>query len=434
MSYYTSLSGLDAAQTNLSVTSNNIANVGTTGFKKARANFGDIVAGSLYQVQDAPGLGTSLQGIGQQFTQGDFAATENTLNMAISGQGFFVTRNGGGTGATTLTRAGDFSTDANGNVTDDTGGYLQVLPVDAQGNATGAGLGALRNLQIAPTNGTSAATGKLDQSVTLPASADLPASRAAFAGGGYAFAPSDPNSYNYSTSTTVYDSAGDALQATTYYVRTKAPTASDPTSTWDAHLFVGDAEASAGGTATPPATPLTLTFDATGALTAPAGATDFAAASPTGASAPLALTVDYGSTTKQASTGFALTGTSQDGTAAGKFSGLAIGADGLVSASYSDGSSKTLGRVAIANVNNAQGLRAVGDSKWAITADSGDATVGGADSNGLGSVKSGYLEGSNVDVTAELVQLIQAQRDFQANAKAIDTSSQITETAINLHS
>ena len=434
MSYYTSLSGLDAAQTNLSVTSNNIANVGTTGFKKGTANFGDIVAGSLFQLQDAPGLGTNLEGITQQFTQGDFSETDSTLNMAISGQGFFVTRDGGGTGATTLTRAGDFATDADGNVTDATGGYLQVLPVDAQGNATGSGLSALQNLKIDATNGTSVATTTLDQSVTLPASADLPANRAAYAAGSYKFDPADPNSYNYSSSTTVYDSAGDPLQATTYYVRTSAPTAADPNSTWDAHLFVGNTEASAGGAAATPATPLTLTFDGTGALTSPADATAFSAVSPAGASAPLALSVDFGATTKQQSTSFAVTGASQDGIAAGKFSGLSIGADGLVSASYSDGSSKALGRVAIANVNNPDGLRAVGDSKWAITADSGAATVGGADSDGLGSVKSGYLEESNVDVTAELVQLIQAQRDFQANAKAIDTSSQITETAINLHS
>ena len=222
----------------------------------------------------------------------------------------------------------------------------------------------------------------------------------------------------------MYDASGNALQATTYFVRTKAPDAGDPTSTWDTHVFVGDTEATGAGT---------LTFDGTGALTSPTGATSYTV-SPSGSTGGLAIGIDYGTATKQAGSVFALTGVAQDGAELGKLSGLAVGTDGLVSASYSDGSVSNLGRVALANVTNPQGLKEAGDSKWIITSASGDPTVTGANSGGAGAIKSGTLEVANVDVTEELVSLIQAQRDFQANAKAIDTANQISEIAVNLRS
>jgi flagellar hook protein FlgE len=417
MSYYTSLSGLNAATTELSVASNNLANVSTTGFKKSRADFGDIVAHSMYQTKDSPGIGTQLRGLDQQFTQGSFEDTGEALNMAISGQGFFVTRNDATGGATSLTRDGSFHADDQGYVVDQSGNFLQGLPVDAAGNATASGMSALSTLRVPQTVGTPTATTKINEAVTLPATADVPANRNAYTGGTYAFSTTDPNSYNYSSSTTVYDANGTASQATTYYVLTKAPSASDPTSTWATHLVVNGAEASGGGS---------LSFDGSGALTSPTGPLNYTTA--TGAS----LAVDYGSATKQAGSTFSLVASNQNGTGLGKLSSVSVDNQGVVSASYSDGTVQNVGRVAVATVINPSGLTETGDNRWQITSASGAATVAGANSEGMGAVRSGQLEVSNVDVTKELVDLIQAQRNFQANAKAIDTANQITETAVNL--
>jgi flagellar hook protein FlgE len=407
MSYYTSLSGLNAATTELSVTSNNLANVGTTGFKKSRADFGDIVAQSMYQTKDTPGLGTQLRGLDQQFTQGSFEQTDETLNMAISGQGFFVTKNAATGGASSLTRDGSFGTDNSGYVVDQAGNYLQGLPVDGSGATTASGMAALATLKVPQTSGTAKATATLNQSVTLPTTATVPTAT---------FSATDPDSYNYSSSTTVYDSAGTAQQATTYYVLTKAATADDSTTSWTTHLTVGGSAATGDGT---------LAFDGTGALTSPTGATAFALGS--GGT----LAVDF-TGSKQSGSTFALTGTSQDGSGVASLSNVAVDTSGVVSASYSDGTVQTVGRVALATVINPGGLVETGDNRWQVTSASGQPTVAGADSGGMGLVKSGQLEVSNVDVTTELVALIQAQRNFQANAKAIDTANQITETAVNL--
>jgi len=407
MSYYTSLSGLNAATTELSVTSNNLANVGTTGFKKSRADFGDIVAQSMYQTKDTPGLGTQLRGLDQQFTQGSFEQTDETLNMAISGQGFFVTKNAASGGTSSLTRDGSFGTDSSGYVVDKAGNYLQGLPVDSTGATTASGMAALTTLKVPQTTGTAKATATLNESVTLPTTATAPTN---------SFSATDPDSYNYSSSTTVYDASGNAQQATTYFTLTKAATADDPTTQWSTHLVVGGEAATSTGT---------LSFDASGALTSPTGATSYTLGS--GGT----LGVDF-SGSKQSGSTFALSAVSQDGTGIASLSSVAVDTSGVVSASYSDGSVQNIGRVALANVINPSGLVETGDNRWQVTNASGQPTVAGADADGMGLVKSGQLEVSNVDVTTELVALIQAQRNFQANAKAIDTANQITETAVNL--
>lgn len=421
MSVYTSLSGLNAASTQLGVTSNNLANVSTTGFKSSRADFGDIVAQSAFQTAGTPGLGTALRGMDQQFTQGSFETTGESLNMAISGQGFFVTSTSSSGGAQSLTRDGSFGTNDQGFVVDKTGGYLQGFPVDPSGNVTASGMGGLTALRVPETSGTAAATSAITEAVTLPASADLPASRSAYSGGtAYAFSPNDPDSYNYSSNTTIYDGSGNPLQATTYFVRTSAPSDTDPNSTWQAHLVINGQEA-------PAADGGNLSFDGSGNLDPTKSKLSF---TPAGSTSP--LTVDFGTATKQGGTNFALTGVSQNGTAVGSLGGVTVGQDGSVSASYSDGSVRAIGRVAIANVINPGGLTESGDNRWRVTPQSGEPTVAGANSSGMGLIKSGSLEVSNVDVTSELVNLIQAQRNFQANAKAIDTANQLTETAVNL--
>ena len=431
-SFYTSLSGLNAAQTDLSVSSNNIANAGTTGFKQSRADFGDVISSSVYQAQNTVvGQGTRLKAISQEFSQGSAQTTDNALDLMISGDGYFVTKAPGTGAQTSFTRDGAFSVNDDNNVVDAEGNQLQVLPVDSLGNVTATGSAATQSLHIPATNGTPKATNAIDLSLTFPSDADLPASRAAYSSSTYAFSASDVNSYNYATSTTVYDSGGNAIPASVYYVRDTQPATdgSSTSSTWTAHMMVGDREVFPAGTSTA----ATLTFSSSGTLASPTSALSYASVTPTGAVAPLTLSVDYGTATKQGAYAFSTTASSQNGNTSGKLDNLTVGDDGLVSASYSDGSVLHLGKVAIATFTNPEGLHQDGNTNWSATGASGVAQIGEAGIGGKGSIGSGELEMSNVDLTAELVNLIQAQRNFQANAKAIDTDKQMLQSVININ-
>ncbi len=430
MSFYTSLSGLRGAQTDLGTISNNIANVGSIGFKRSRTFFGDIMPAS----STTPGQGTRLKGIEQQFTQGGFETSARDLDLAISGSGFFVTRDALNGGTTYFSRNGNLSVDSQRYLVDGNGGYVQVLPVDAEGNITASGLAASRNIQLPLTSGTPRATSLITLTANLPITADKPADRAVYSPSNpYGFDRLDPNSYNYSQQQTVYDSEGNAQSATLYFVRTGAIAAGDPTDTWEVHMFVGNEEASAvAGSPTPQ--PATLTFDATGALTSPTTPVAFSSVFPSGASAPLAITLDFGTATRQAAGAFNIAAIDQDGIASSKISDVSIGEDGLVTASFTDGTTQALGKLLIANFSNPAGLRQRGDGRWTITGNSGDAIVGEAGSDAFGRIQSGALERANVDITEELVALIAAQRNFQANAKAIETANQMDQSIINLRS
>jgi flagellar hook protein FlgE len=430
MSFYTSLSGLKGAQTDLSTVSNNIANVGTVGFKKSRAQFGDIVAAS----RTTAGQGTRLKKIEQQFSQGGFEASAKELDLAIAGSGFFITRDSLTGGTTTFTRNGAFSIDADRYLTDPNGGYLQVLPVDPEGNVTSTGLSSTHNLQLPLTSGTPQATTNIDLTVAFPQNADVPSRRTAYsASNPWEFDRLDPNSYNSSTQTVVYDSAGKAIPATMYFVRTQSTTTGDPTNTWDTYLFVANEQASADPAAATP-TALELEFDAAGALVAPTGPATFGSVFPAGASAPIGLTLDFGAATNQSSGTFTLASLEQDGFATGKLDDVTISEEGLVTATFSNGTTQALGRLAIANFSNPSGLKQRGDARWSVTGDSGDAVVGTAGEDGFGRIQSGALERANVDITEELVSLISAQRNFQANAKAIETANNMTSAIMNLRS
>jgi flagellar hook protein FlgE len=317
---------------------------------------------------------------------------------------------------------------------DSNGAYVQVLPVDSLGSVTATGISSAQNLQVPLTAGQPKATANIDLSATFPSDSDLPANRSAYSSTiPYKFDRFDPNSYNYSSATTVYDSAGSPQQATIYYTRITAPVAGDPTSKWQARLFIGDQQASADNSATtnPPA-PLTLTFAADGTLTSPSGAIDFSAVLPSGAAEPIDLKLTYGTSTRQAASTFTPGSFHQDGKASGQLNNVSVASDGLVTATFSDGTTKKLGKVMIANFANPNGLRQLGDSRWGSTGLSGEAIVGEAGSGSAGLIQSGALEQANVDITEELVSLIQAQRNFSANAKAIETGNNMTQTIVNL--
>ena len=436
MSFYTSLSGLKGAQSDLSVISNNIANVGSIGFKKSRAEFGDLISASPLQSGTVAGQGTRLKEISQQFTQGGFQTSDRALDLAISGQGFFVTKTGA---QLSYTRNGAFSLDGDRYLVDSNGAYVQVLPVDSSGVLSATGISSAANLQIPATAGQPVATSAMQLSVTVPSNADLPKNRVNYnTANPYAFNRFDSNSFNYSTSTTVYDSAGNPQQATIYYVRTSIPnpTATPPvtTSTWDAHLFIGDQEASSDGNVnTSPAAPLQMTFDNNGQLQSPSGTTQFSAVLPAGSGAPIAIGLTFdGSNTRQASSTFTPGSITQNGKAAGQLTNVSVDGNGLVSATFSDGTTKKLGAIMIANFPNTNGLRQLGDSRWGQSGLSGEPIISQAGSGSAGTIQSGALEEANVDITEELVSLISAQRNFSANAKAIETANNMTDTITNL--
>jgi flagellar hook protein FlgE len=430
MSFYTSLSGLRGAQTELGTISNNIANVGAIGFKRSRTFFGDIMPAS----STTAGQGTRLKSIEQQFTQGGFETSARDLDLAISGSGFFVTRDALNGGTTYFSRNGNLSVDAQRYLVDGNGGYVQVLPVDADGNVTASGLAASQNIQLPLTSGIPRATSLMTLSANLPITADKPSARAVYGSTNpYGFDRLDPNSYNYSQQQTVFDSEGNAQSATLYFVRTGSIAAGDTTDTWDVHMFIGDEEASANPSSTTPE-PVSLSFDNTGAITSPTGPTSFSSVFPSGASAPLAITLDFGAATRQAAGAFSVGAITQDGIASAKLSDVSIGEDGLVTASFSDGTTQALGKLLVANFSNPAGLRQRGDGRWTVTGNSGDAIVGEAGSDAFGRIQSGALERANVDITEELVALIAAQRNFQANAKAIETANSMDQSIINLRS
>ena len=421
MSFYTSLSGLRGAQTDLGTTANNIANVGSVGFKRSRASFGDIKPAS----STTAGQGTRLKGIDQQFTQGGFETSARELDLAISGSGFFVTRSDLTGGSTYFTRNGSVAVDAQRYLVDSNGAYVQVLPVDDEGAVTASSLAAARALQLPERSGTPRATSLVNLAVTLPGSADKPADRGMYsATTPWAFDRLDPNSYNYSQQTTVYDSEGSPIPATLYFVRTGATADGDPADTWEVHTFLGNEDATG--------TPITLTFDATGAITSPTGPQALAAVQPTGASAPLAVSLDFGTATAQTTGAFDIASLAQDGVGAAKLNDLSVSETGLVTATFADGTTQALGAIVLANFANPTGLRQQGDARWTVTGDSGPAIIGTAGGEGFGRIQSGTLERANVDITEELVALISAQRNFQANAKAIETANAMTQSIMNL--
>jgi flagellar hook protein FlgE len=404
MSFAIALTGLDAANQDLSVTANNLANVSTTGFKGSRAQFGDLFASTQQGVSaTAVGNGTHVTEVAQQFTQGNITTTGNNLDMAVSGNGFFTLSTGG---ALSYTRDGQFQVDSSGNVVTASGANLQVYPPLATG---GFNTGALANLSV--TTNESAPQATTTAQITANLSADAAAPTVA------PFSPTDPKSYTNTTSLTTYDTLGAAHTATLYFI--KGATAN----TYSAQLYV---DGNAVGT------PQALTYNTSGALTAPAnGQVTFPAYTPATGANPMNMAFDFSTTTQYGGT-FGVTGVSQNGFTTGKLTGVAIDSTGVVQARFTNGRSVNLGQVAMANFANPQGLQQLGNATWAQTNASGQAVKGVGGSSGFGTIQSGSLEQSNVDTTSALVQMIQAQRNFQANAQMIQTDNQITQTVISM--
>jgi flagellar hook protein FlgE len=404
MTFRLALSGLNAAQADLTVTANNIANTATAGFKGSRAEFAELFSVSPQGVSsNAIGNGVRVSNVAQQFTQGNIDFTDNSLDLALSGQGFFILNDGG---ALAYTRAGAFQVDSQGFIVNARNQRLQVYPPSTNDQFN---TGALTDIQLVTSESAPSATTAVDVVLNLPANATPPTVAV--------FDPANVNSYNSATSLTTYDSLGAAHTATLYFTKTAN------VNEWTTQLYV---DGNAVGTAQ------TLEYDNSGTLIDPAGGTiTFPAYTPATGAADMNMTFDFGQSTQYGGS-FNVNAITQDGYTTGRLIGIDIDSTGVVQARFTNGRSLALGQVALANFANPQGLQQLGDTNWAETFGSGQALRGQAGNSGFGLVQSGALESSNVDITEQLVNMITAQRNFQANAQMISTADAITQTIINI--
>jgi flagellar hook protein FlgE len=411
MAFSTALSGLTAASSDLDVTANNIANSNTIGFKEARAQFADVYAAGAVNLNNSViGQGVRLSSTAQQFTQGNISTSSSNLDLAISGDGFYTLKSANGY---VYSRNGQFAENKSGDVVSSTGQALQVYPPLVNG---GFNTGTLSNLNLQTAQSAPLATSTGTVILNLPANTTPPVVTP--------FNAANSQSYNQSTSTQVYDSLGNAYPATMFFSAVAAAPAATPPvlpNTWSVNMTINGAPAGSG----------TLVFNSAGAVTTPVGGALPFAYNPTNGALPMALNFNFGQTTQYGGQ-FGVTSIVQNGYATGQLSTVAIDPTGIVSAVYTNGRSTQLGQLAMANFPNPQGLKQLGDTNWSETFTSGTVVSGVAGSAGFGSIQSGALEASNVDLTTQLVDMITAQRAFQANAQVITTANQESQTIINI--
>lgn len=416
-SLYSGASGLETNSLDLSVVGDNIANGSTIGFKGSRAVFADALSQSLLGGAGETGLGTKLTTVQKIFTQGSLLNTGVTTDLAIQGAGLFVVKGThGGKQGTFYTRAGQFTVDKTGYLTNLEGLKAQGFGADASGNITND-LGDLR-----PGTATSPpkATSTIKLSANLQADATIPA----------AWDPTKPaETSNFSTTTTVYDSLGVSHQVDIYFRKSAA-------GGWEWHALADGAGLTGGtaGTKTEIAGG-TLTFGPDGQLatSTPNPAVSF---NPAGATNPQPLTFDFGSTDRPGVTQFAAASAAsflnQDGYASGELAAVQVDAQGIVTGVFTNGQTRALGQVALADFPAEDQLQRVGSNLFDATPGAGEAVIGKPSTGGRGSVYSGALEQSNVDLSTEFIKMIAAQRSFQANSKTINTADQLLSEIIAL--
>jgi flagellar hook protein FlgE len=405
MSFQQGLSGLNIAAKNLDAIGNNIANASTVGYKSARAEFADVFAASLAGGGGTQvGIGAKVAAVRQQFTQGNIATTSNPLDVAINGSGFFRLSTNG---TISYSRNGQFALDKDGYMVASNGARLTGYPADVNGQIVAS---TPIDLQVSLANIAPRATTTASLALNLDSRATAPTA---------AFNLANPSSYNSSTAMTVYDSQGNSHTLTTYYVKTAS-------NTWNVY-GAADGAILNGGAALG-----SLTFSAGGTLAADV-TMNTSIPLTNGATTPLVVPLTFpASDMSQFGVDFAVNQISQDGYTTGTLAGFAIGNDGTILGRYTNGQSRAQGQIVLANFVNAQGLVALGNNQWAESADSGQALVAAPGAGTLGVLQSGALEDANVDLTAELVNMITAQRVYQANAQTIRTQDQIQQTLVNL--
>ena len=394
MSYEIAATGLNAVNEQLDGISNNIANSGTVGYKSMTTQFSAMYAGTQ-------AMGVSVAGSAQSIsTGGSMVSTGNALDLAINDDGFFVMCDSAGN--ISYTRAGSFVTDKNGYIVNASGDYLQGYPVDDSGTLQ---TGTVTDIQIKTGNIPAQAT----DSMTFTANFD--ASDETIDRSSVQFDANNSDTYTDSYTTTVYDSLGNEHSVSQYFTKTAD-------NTWEVqYTFDGEAQ-----TGVPPTT---LTFDPnTGKLTSPT--TPQTITFTTDEAAPISMTVDYSDCTQYGSD-FSVTTTSATGYASATQNGVQVDDDGKVYATYSNGERMLQGQVVLATFPDENGLEAVSGTAWVQTGESGTPLIGTPGSGSCGTLSSGMLESSNVDITNELVNLMTAQRNYQANTKVISTSTQLDQ-------
>jgi len=416
MSFQQGLSGLNASSKNLEVIGNNIANANTYGTKVARAEFSDMYANAISGAgTNNIGIGTRLANVAQQFTQGNISTTENPMDLAIKGNGFFQLSDG--QSPTVYSRNGQFKVDREGFIVNNNALKLMGYAADSLGVIQP---GQAVPLQL-PTAGVDPA---VTTSVTLEMNLD---SRKAITAP--AAAPlidfNDATTYNNATSLTVYDAKGQEVPVTYYFQKSAVDT-------WN--VFATANGSTIGGTDADPQPVTTITFAPDGsAPTAPVGTVPLTILLPNNAAPADTLNFELDlNTATQFGSPFGVTDQRQDGFAAGDLTSIMVESNGIVMARYSNGQSRPAGQVELAAFRNTQGLQPLGDNAWARTYSSGDPITGAPDNAGQGVLQSGALEESNIDLTGELVNMITAQRIYQANAQTIKTQDQVLQTLVNL--
>jgi len=457
MSFNIALSGLNASQKDLDVSSNNIANVNTIGFKESRAEFVDVYAASLLASgKTKVGDGVLTADVAQQFSQGSIQFTNNALDLAITGNGFFATVPEIDSLERSYTRAGQFKLNADNFVVNSQGGHLLGFPVNSDGSSASVSLSTAEPVLIPTASGAPTKTSEVDVRMNLPAGdsyiTNAPGN----------FDPDDPLTFNNSTSVTIFDSLGDSHIMTYFFVKDDPAVAPNEWMMFaavDGEVIdivdpVGGGTNPVGGTVSGPlsagggVTGARLIFDASGDFInqipslANGGiiTTDFANHLPNGADITQAVEINFNldpvgaspNEPTQFASNFEVTALNQDGLAVGRLTGIDIGSDGLVRATYSNGTSEPLARIAMVNFANEQGLTQVGNTGWKESIVSGEPLAGEGGSGTFGTINSSALEQSNVNLTTELIDLISAQRNFQANSRALEVDNQLNQTILQI--
>lgn len=421
MGFSTALSGLNAATNNLTVIGNNIANSNTTGFKESRSEFVDQYADSIAGMSKLqPGSGVRLAQVAQQFNQGNVELTGNTLDLAINGEGFYtMASNPADTASHVYTRNGAFHVNKDGIITNSQGQALLAYKPNGSTVAAGFSTGNLTTVAMNTGAGSPVATSKIDLDVNLDSTRPTLTTT---------FNPLDSSTYNNETSVTVYDSLGVSHKLTTYF--SAGATTVGNSKNWTVHHYITDDPLNPVSVDIAPAT---LTFDSGGKLTAPAsGQVTLAPFTIPGSSAAtITATMDY-TGSSQVNTIFSVDALKQNGLPAGTLTDVAIDKDGVIFANFSNGGQTPLGKIALTRFTNPQGLTKLGDGAWGESAASGTPIIGNASEGNFGSIQSGALESSNVDISKQLVNLILAQQTYQANSQTIQTENSVIQTIMNL--
>lgn len=459
MSFNIALSGVSAAQKDLDTTANNIANVNTVGFKESRAEFGDVFAASLLSGgRTKVGDGVLTNEVAQQFSQGSLQFTNNALDLAITGNGFFATVPEQTSRDFSFTRAGQFKLDDDNFVVNSNGDNLLGFPVNADGTSSSVALSTAQPVRIPDSSGSPTPTSGVSMRMNLPAGVT--------GVDPLLFNPADPLTFDASTSVTIYDSLGDSHVMTYYFMKDAANAnewlvtvevdnvpidITDDTGTGTAGAIaantVGTTFAAPGKPAFrmifSPGGDFTGIQNSQGTLQATGDVVTMPLGNPpisNGASTTQQITIDFALDAANATpdeptqfaSNFEVTSLEQNGLPVGRLTGIDIGPDGLVRATFSNGTSTPITRVALVRFANEQGLTQAGNTQWKESILSGEALAGEATTGTFGTVNSSALEQANVNLTTELIDMIIAQRNFQANSRALEVNNSLNQTVLNI--